>query len=81
MNTKEVFPIVGNVVTYVLSTIQTNEVLQIIEFIMSVVLTIVILVYRIWHWWREAKKDGKITEDEIDQLGEIIEDTKKGKDK
>ena len=70
----------GNVGTYVLSAIQTNEVLQVIEFIMSAVLTIVILAYKIWHWWTEAKKDGKISQEEIDQLGQIIEETKKGKD-
>ena len=73
---KESISIGGNVITYVLAAIQTNEVLQIIEFVMSVVLTLVILTYRVWHWWKEARKDGKISEDEIDELGKIIEETK-----
>ena len=76
---KESISIGGNVLTYVLAAIQTNEVLQIIEFVMSVVLTLVILAYRVWHWWKEAKKDGKITEDEIDELGQIIEEETKDK--
>ena len=53
---KESISIGGNVITYVLAAIQTNEVLQIIEFVMSVVLTLVILAYRVWQWWKEAKK-------------------------
>lgn len=78
---KEIPTMVGNGLTYILAAIQQNEVLQIIEFVFSAVLTIVILVYRIWHWWKEAKKDGKITEEELNELGEIIEDTKNGGDK
>ena len=76
---KESISIGGNVITYVLAAIQTNEVLQIIEFVMSVVLTLVILAYRVWQWWKEAKKDGKISEDEIDELGKIIEEETKDK--
>lgn len=77
---KELPTLVGNGLTYILAAIQQNEVLQIIEFIFSAVLTLVILIYRIWHWWREAKKDGKITDEEFNELGEIIEDTKNGGD-
>ena len=76
MNTKEIFPVIGNGLTYVMATIQSNEILQIVEFVMSAILTIVILAYKIWHWWREAKKDGKIDADEIDELGKIIDETK-----
>lgn len=78
---KEIPSMVGNGLTYILAAIQQNEVLQIIEFVLSAILTLVILIYRIWHWWREAKKDGKITEEELNELGEIIEDTKNGGDK
>ena len=78
---KELPTLVGNGLTYILAAIQQNEILQIIEFVFSAVLTLVILIYRIWHWWREAKKDGKITDEEFNELGEIIEDTKNGGDK
>ena len=76
---KESISVGGNVITYVLAAIQTNEVLQIIEFVMSAILTAVILGYRIWHWWQEAHKDGKITKEEIDDLGKIIEEETKDK--
>ena len=79
MDSKEIISVAGNGLGYILASIQSNEVLQIIEFVFSALLTIVILSYRIWKWWREAKKDGKITDDELDELGQIIEDTNKEK--
>lgn len=74
---KEIGSTIGNVFTYVLAAVQQNEVLQIIEFVLSALLTLVIVAYRVWNWYKEAKKDGKIDEKEIDELGKIIEDTKK----
>ena len=51
---------------------QTNEVFQIIQIIISALAGAVALAYTIWRWYRNAKKDGKITEDEIDDLFEQI---------
>lgn len=47
---------------------QTNEVFQTIQIIISAVAGAVALAYTIWRWYRNAKKDGKITEDEVDDL-------------
>lgn len=78
MDLKELGSVAGNGVGYVLAAIQQNEILQIIEFVLSALLTIIILIYRVWHWVKEARKDGKITDDEIEELGQIIEETKNG---
>ena len=51
---------------------QTNEVFQTIQIIISALAGAVALAYTIWRWYRNAKKDGKITEDEIDNLFEQI---------
>ena len=51
---------------------QTNEVFQTIQIIISAVAGAVALAYTIWRWYRNAKKDGKITEDEVDDLFEQI---------
>ena len=51
---------------------QTNEVFQTIQIIISALAGAVALAYTIWRWYRNAKKDGKITEDEIDDLLEEI---------
>ena len=47
---------------------QTNEVFQTIQIIISALAGAVALAYTIWRWYRNAKKDGKITEDEVDDL-------------
>ena len=51
---------------------QTNEVFQTIKIIISALAGAVALAYTIWRWYRNAKKDGKITEDEVDDLFEQI---------
>lgn len=58
---------------------QTNEVFQTIQIIISALAGAVALAYTIWRWYRNAKKDGKITEDEVDDLFNQI--TKKENDK
>lgn len=68
----------GNAFTYILTALQTNEVFQIIELILSIILTLLLIVFRLWKWFKEAKKDGKITSDELDQAIGIVEDAKKG---
>lgn len=67
----------GNGLGYVLTALQTNEVFQIVELIMSILLTCVLLAFRIWKWYKEAKKDGKIDPSEIQEGIDILE---KGKD-
>ena len=51
---------------------QTNEVFQTIQIIISALAGAVALAYTIWRWYRNAKKDGKITKDEVDDLFEQI---------
>lgn len=63
---------VFNAVQYVLAVLQTNEVFQIIEFVLSIIVSIVLLIYRIWKWWKDAKKDGKITKEEIEDGINIV---------
>lgn len=81
MKLNDVFSICGNVGTYVLAAIQTNEVLQIISFVLSSITSVIIIFLRLWSWWKEAKKDGKIEKEEIDEAIGIIEDSRKDKKK
>lgn len=71
----------GNVFAYVLTALQTNEIFQLAELILSVVLTVLLIAFRLWKWFKEAKKDGEITSDEIQEAIDIIEDGKGGKKK
>lgn len=69
-----ILPVGGNVLTYIIAFVQTNELFQIISFALSIITSVIIIAYKVWAWWKEAKKDGKITQDEIKQLGDSIGD-------
>ena len=63
---------VGNGLMYLCSWAQVEQVLRIVSFALSIAISILILVSRILTWWKEAKKDGKITKDEIKEGANII---------
>ena len=71
-----------NGMTYILVVLQTNATFQLVELIISIVVSVVLLAYRIWKWWKEAKKDGKITKEEIeDGIGIIVDGVDEIQDK
>ena len=86
METNEIMSACGNAGLYVLTAVQDNPVFQTITLILSIITSIVLLAYRIWKWWKEAKKDGKITKEEIKDgidivasgVKDIVDKTKKG---
>ena len=54
---------------------QTNEILQTISLIVTIVGAIIsMIVVPLISWWQKAKKDGKITEEEIQEGIGIISD-------
>ena len=71
---KDVAMVSGNAFTYVLTAVQTNEVFQMIELVLAILTSVIIIFYKIWHWYKEAKADGKITADEIGKGIDIIGD-------
>ena len=78
MKISDYFAIGGNALTYVLSVTQANEILQIVSFVFSIITSCLIVGLKLWGWWKEAKKDGKITKEEIDEAIDIVDDFKKG---
>ena len=56
----------------VLTALQTDEVFKWVGFILTLLSALVGIAYRIWHWYKDAKEDGKITADEVKKLGEIV---------
>lgn len=62
----------GNLFTYVLAGIQAEKTFQIIELVLAIVTSLVLLAYRVWKWWKEAQKDGKITKEEIKDGLDIV---------
>ena len=62
----------GSAVGGICTATQTDKVMQYIQLGFTILSTIVALAYTIWKWWRKAKEDVKITEDEIDDLMEDV---------
>lgn len=81
MKLNEIISAGGNACTYILAFVQSNETLQMIEFILAIITSIILLLYRLWVWYKEAKKDGKITKEElkdgINIMANGVEDIKK----
>ena len=58
---------------------QTNEVFQLVQIIITSVSALVVLAFNVWKWYRKAKADKKITDEEIDELEEILKPKDKEK--
>lgn len=81
--------LVGTSASAVGTALQTNEILQTISLIITILGGIVsLIVIPILNWYRKAKKDGKITVDEINEgidtlqegvnaVKEIVDENKK----
>ena len=69
----------GTIFGGVMTAIQANEVLQVIQAILTVVGLLITISYTIWKWYKKAKADGKITEDEVDELMEDLNKVKEDK--
>ena len=79
MKHDEVVGFGGTIFGGVMTAIQANEVLQVIQAILTVLGLLVTISYTIWKWYKKAKADGKITENEVDELMEDLnKTTKKG---
>ena len=51
-----------------------QDITQLILLILGVLSTLVSLAYTVWKWYRKAHQDGKITEEEIDELVDNVHD-------
>ena len=58
---------------------QTNEVFQLVQIIITSVSALVVLAFNIWKWYKKASADKKITNEEIDELEEILKPKDKEK--
>ena len=72
MNKEVVGSIVGTSVTAVGTGLQTNEVLQAISIVLTIIGSCITIAMALMNWWKNAKKDGKITKDEIKDGIDIV---------
>ena len=70
----------GSAVTILTGTL-SQDVMQVILLIIGIVSALFSLFVNIYTWWKKAKQDGKITQEEVDELKEIVDNhTKKDKE-
>lgn len=69
----------------VLASIQIDDVLKYVNIALAILSTLVALAFTLYKWYKEAKKDGKITPDEVidavNKIGDIVDDAKSTIDK
>ena len=61
-----------NGASYLITAIQTNEIMQYIQLGLTILATLVSLAYSIYKWVKKAKQDGKITSEEVGELHDIV---------
>lgn len=58
----------GTLITAILTALQYDEALKWVNLALSILTAIVTLAFTIWRWYMKAKKDDKITLDEVNEL-------------
>lgn len=79
MKNDSLFAILSAAVQTVCGIAQTSEVFQLVQVIIGVISGIVTLAYfiiKIVRWYMKSKQDGKITDDELGELEDIVKEAK-----
>lgn len=56
------------------TAVQPNEVFQYIQMGLTILATLITIILGLRAWWKDAKKDGKIDKEEVDEAVKIVED-------
>ena len=68
MNDKEIVSYSANIMGGVFTALQTDEVLRYVQLVLTIIATLFSIAFTIYNWYKKAKKDGKITKDEVEDL-------------
>lgn len=67
------FDYVFDGIALALAGVQVEQLFKWIQLALGIMATIVSLVFSLWQWWKKAKQDGKITEEEFKEGADIIQ--------
>ena len=56
------------------TAVQPDQVLQYISLGLTIIATLITIILGLRAWWKDAKKDGKIDKEEVEQAVKIVED-------
>ena len=51
-----------------LTALQTDQLFQLLSFIVTILSALLGVAYRVYHWYKESKTDGKIDSNEVKKL-------------
>lgn len=71
---KDKLDYLGNGLAVIFTAVQSDEVFKIISLILTCLSVALTIAYRIWEWYKKAKKDGKIESEEIKNLADIMKE-------
>ena len=68
---------ISDVVAIAMTISQSNETFQIIQLIITIIATLMSILFtsvKLYFWFKDAAKDGKITKDEAQKGAKILKD-------
>lgn len=65
---------IGTSVSAIGTGLQSNELLQTISLVITILGGIITILMALSKWWKDVKKDGKITKEELKEGGKIVKD-------
>ncbi len=83
MKSNDLLTWTGSVIGTITTALQTDEVLRYVQLILTILSTLFAIAFTIYKWHKKANEDGKITKEEVKELGddltEILGDKEKEK--
>ena len=74
MNKEFVGSSISTIVAGTSTAVQPDQVLQYISLGLTIIATLITIILGLRAWWKDAKKDGKIDKEEVEQAVKIVED-------
>lgn len=74
---KDILEYIGTGTTWILTALQTEKLLSYVNLILAILTTLITMAYTIWKWYKKASQDGKITEEELEELKDDIKENLK----
>ena len=76
-NNKNIISHIGSTLGAIFTIVQSNEIFQLISLILTIISVLVSIAFSIYRWIITATKDGKIDEEEVNELTNILDENAK----